>query len=99
KGAQFYLEGHLKLDQWQDKTDGTKRSKIKIVLDDFQFFEARQDGMGGGDGAPRPARMSSPPPARRPAPTAPASNGGNYDVPEPDVVDEPPMGGSEDLPF
>ena len=31
KGAQFYLEGHLRLDQWQDKNDGSKRSRLKIV--------------------------------------------------------------------
>jgi single-strand DNA-binding protein len=100
KGAQFYLEGHLRLDQWTDKNDGSKRSRLKIVLDDFQFFEARQDGMSG-DGSARPARMSSPPAAaaRRPAPSAPASNG-NYDEPGPDMMEEPSSGGgSEDLPF
>jgi single-strand DNA-binding protein len=98
KGAQFYLEGHLRLDQWQDKNDGSKRSKIKIVLDDFQFFEARQDGMNNEGGA-RPARTSSPPAAaRRPAPAAPASNG-NYDEPAPDFVEEPPQGGDDNIPF
>jgi single-strand DNA-binding protein len=102
KGAQFYLEGHLRLDQWQDKNDGSKRSRLKIVLDDFQFFESRQDGMNaGGGGAPRAtSRMSSgPAPARRPAPAAPAANG-NFDEPEPDFVDEPPQGGDGgDIPF
>jgi single-strand DNA-binding protein len=97
KGAQFYLEGHLRLDQWQDKNDGSKRSKLKIVLDDFQFFESRQDG-GSGDGGSRPARASAPAPARRPAPASPASNG-NYDEPEPHMVDEPPSGGEGDIPF
>ena len=100
KGAQFYLEGHLRLDQWQDKNDGSKRSKLKIVLDDFQFLEARQDGMNSGGTAPRAAsRPSSPAPAaRRPAPAAPASNG-NFDEPEPNFVDEPPQGGEGDIPF
>ena len=98
KGAQFYIEGHLRLDQWQDKTDGSKRQKIKIVLEDFQFFEARQDGMNN-EGAPRAAsRPSSPAPAaRRPAPAAPASNG-NYDEPAPDFVEEPPQA-EGDIPF
>jgi single-strand DNA-binding protein len=99
KGAQFYLEGHLRLDQWQDKNDGSKRQKIKIVLDDFQFLEARQDGMSGG-GSPAPRAASRPgAPAQaggRRAPAAPASNG-NYDAPEPDVVDEPQTDG--DIPF
>jgi single-strand DNA-binding protein len=99
KGAQFYLEGHLRLDTWQDKNDGSKRSRLKIVLEDFQFFEARQDGAGGGTGAPRAAsRPSAPAPAgRRPAPAAPASNG-NFDEPSPDFVDEPPQGDG-DIPF
>jgi single-strand DNA-binding protein len=94
KGAQFYLEGHLRLDQWQDKNDGSKRSRLKIMLDDFQFFEARQDGEGGS----RPARASGPAPARRTAPASPASNG-NYDEPAPDHVEEPPQGGEGEIPF
>jgi single-strand DNA-binding protein len=100
KGAQFYLEGHLKLDQWQDKNDGSKRSRLKIVLDDFQFFEARQDGMNN-EGAPRAAsRPSSPAPTRRPAPAAPASNGNYDEPPEPDFAGEPPQGGDGgDIPF
>ncbi len=100
KGAQFYLECHLKLDRWDDKTTGEKRQKLKLVLEDFQFFEPRQDGMNSEGGhAPRAAsRPSSPAPAaRRPAPAAPASNG-NYDQPEPDVVDEPPQA-EGDIPF
>ena len=56
KGHQVYLEGHLRLDQWKDKNDGTKRSKLKIVLDDFQFLEPRQDGMSGEGGTPRATR-------------------------------------------
>jgi single-strand DNA-binding protein len=100
KGAQFYLEGHLRLDQWQDKNDGSKRSRLKIVLEDFQFFEARQDGMNSEGGSPRPARTSTPPAqARRPAPSAPASNG-NYEEPEPDFETEPQSGGGDsEIPF
>ncbi len=97
KGSQFYLEGHLRLDQWQDKNDGSKRQKLKIVLDDFQFFESRQDGMNN-EGGGRPAR-TGPPAARRPAPSSPAS-GGNFEEPAPDYVDEGPQGGNEDnIPF
>src|SRR5262245_50041780 len=100
KGAQFYLEGHLRLDQWQDKTDGSKRSKIKIVLDDFQFFEARQDGMNN-EGGSRPVRTGAP----RSAPSAPAANRGYSESPQDYGGDEhePPQGdgggmGSE-IPF
>jgi single-strand DNA-binding protein len=66
KGHQVFLEGHLILDQWQDKNTGDKRSALKVVVDNFQFLERREDsGMGGGG----PARTSAPP-ARKPAPAA-----------------------------
>src|SRR6516165_7936821 len=43
KGHQVFLEGHLKLDQWTGQ-DGQKRSQLKVVLDNMQFLEKRQDG-------------------------------------------------------
>jgi single-strand DNA-binding protein len=99
KGHQAYIEGHLRLDQWTDKNDGSKRSKLKLVVDNVQFLEPRQDG-ANNEGGSRPMRTSAPPrAASRPAPSAPASNG-NYDEPEPDMVDEPPPGGEGgDIPF
>jgi single-strand DNA-binding protein len=65
KGHQVFLEGHLVLDQWQDKTTGDKRSALKVVVDNFQFLERREDS-GMGEGGSRPARTSAPP-ARKPA--------------------------------
>lgn len=52
KGRPLYVEGRLKLDQWQDK-DGGNRSKLKVVVEEFQFLDSRQgagDGEGGGGG-------------------------------------------------
>ena len=43
KGHQVFLEGHLKLDQWQAQ-DGQKRSKLNVVVDNFQFLEPRSEG-------------------------------------------------------
>ena len=43
KGHQAYIEGHLVLEEWQDKNDGSKRQKLKIVVDNFQFLERRAD--------------------------------------------------------
>lgn len=37
KGSLAMVEGRLKLDQWEDKTSGQKRSKIKVVLDNVHF--------------------------------------------------------------
>ena len=50
KGRPVFVEGRLKLDQWQDK-DGANRSKLKVVIENFQFIDSR----GGGEGAPAPA--------------------------------------------
>ena len=51
KGSLAMVEGRLKLDQWEDKTSGQKRSKLKVVLDNVQFLSSRGSG-GGGGGAP-----------------------------------------------
>ena len=48
KGSPAMVEGRLKLDQWEDKTSGQKRSKLKVVLDNVQFLSSR----GGAGGAP-----------------------------------------------
>ena len=48
KGSQIYVEGRLQLDTWEDKQNpGQKRSKHKIVVDNVQFLDSRQDGGGG----------------------------------------------------
>ena len=49
KGKPIFIEGRLKLDSWEEK-DGQKRSKMRVVIDDFQFVEGRGGG-GGGAGA------------------------------------------------
>lgn len=73
KGSPAMVEGRLKLDQWEDKTSGQKRSKLKIVLDNVQFLSTR-----GGGGAPHaPAEDGEAAAAAAPAagakPAAPAS--------------------------
>jgi len=37
KGRPLLVEGRLKFDQWEGK-DGTKRSKLRVVVDTFQFL-------------------------------------------------------------
>ena len=50
KGRPVLVEGRLKLDQWQDK-DGNNRSKLKVVIENFQFLGGRGEvGQGGGGG-------------------------------------------------
>jgi len=38
KGSPVFLEGKLKLDTWEDKESGAKRSKLKIVADRLQLI-------------------------------------------------------------
>ncbi|HYP17258.1 MAG TPA: single-stranded DNA-binding protein [Opitutus sp.] len=67
KGRPLFVEGRLKLDQWEDKASGQKRSKLKVVLEGFQFLGGGQrDGAPGGGGefdqsAPSPERHAPPP--------------------------------------
>jgi single-strand DNA-binding protein len=40
KGQPIHIEGRLRLDQWQSD-DGDKRSKLKVVVENFQFVGDR----------------------------------------------------------
>lgn len=69
KGSPAMIEGRLKLDQWDDKTSGAKRSKLKVVLENVQFLGARSNGtpaeMREGEqrqDAPRTAPAAAPQP-------------------------------------
>ncbi|HEX2099671.1 MAG TPA: single-stranded DNA-binding protein [Candidatus Synoicihabitans sp.] len=53
KGRPLFVEGRLKLEQWEDKTSGQKRSRMKVILENFQF-------LGGRDDAPAPGARSAP---------------------------------------
>lgn len=67
KGKGIFIEGRLKLETWDDKKDGSKRSKIKVVVERFQFVgdgkgERQAGDAGEADDAPPPA-------ARHPRPS------------------------------
>src|SRR3982751_5658032 len=50
KGKPIFIQGRLKYDSWDDKNGGGKRSKVTVVVDNFQFIGGR-DGPGQGGGA------------------------------------------------
>lgn len=58
KGRPLYVEGRLRLDTWEDKTTKEKRSRMKIVLEQFQFLGDRPAGAAPASAAPA---ASSPP--------------------------------------
>jgi single-strand DNA-binding protein len=82
KGRPLFVEGRLKLDQWEDKQGGGKRSKISVVVENFQLLGGRDqagggappsyDQAGGGEEyqqrPPQQSRGPQRPPQQRPAP-------------------------------
>lgn len=50
KGKQLFVEGRLKFDSWEDKQGGGKRSRLSVVVDNFQFLGGPGGGQGGGGG-------------------------------------------------
>lgn len=52
KGRPIFVEGRLQYDTWDDKQTGQKRSKLRVVGEEFEFLGgAREDGGGGGGGS------------------------------------------------
>ena len=81
KGKQIFIQGRLKFDQWEDKQGGGKRSKLSVVVENFQLLGGGRGGDGqggGGQGGPNyeeydqrpaaPQRGGGAPPSRGPAP-------------------------------
>lgn len=42
KGRGVFIEGRLQLDTWEDKDNGQKRSKLKVVAENLQFLPRPQ---------------------------------------------------------
>ena len=73
KGRPVFVEGRLKLDQWQDQ-QGQNRSKMRVVVENFQFIDSRGGGGGGGGGGHQggaPAHAGAGAPAQGQAPHQP----------------------------
>lgn len=90
KGRPVFIEGRLRLDTWQDKTDGSKRSKHKIVVENFHFVDSKP-GEGGGSGMTRSSGgyasegPSSGRPSGRPSSPPPAADPGYEPIQEDDI--------------
>ena len=66
KGRSIFVEGRLKLDQWESK-EGEKRSAIRVVLDNFEFVDSKQDGQSTGDRQACSSSNTAPPQESTPA--------------------------------
>jgi len=54
KGSPVLIEGKLKMDSWEDKDSGAKRTKLKVVGERMQLL-----GKGGGGESPTPTKLKS----------------------------------------
>src|SRR5947209_10850066 len=60
KGRPILIEGRLRLDQWDDKQTGQKRSKLGVVAETVQFLGSPTGGGEGGGESPRRAAPAAP---------------------------------------
>ena len=108
KGKAIFVEGRLKFDSWEDKAGG-KRSKVSVVVENFQFLGSRTDELNaaGEGGAPVQRTMfDEPKPERRPRRgNEGAARSNNPDRPAKAAPAEQPFGEGEkvfeeaDIPF
>jgi single-strand DNA-binding protein len=59
KGRPVFVEGRLKLDQWDDKQTGQKRNKLKVVAERIQFLGAPRGSTEFRDQPPAEGRAPS----------------------------------------
>lgn len=95
KGAPVLVEGRLRLEQWEDRNGGGKRSRLTVVAEVVQFLGSRADG----------DRQQQEPPARRQNSYRQGGrNDGGFGAPPPPQPrytpeDEPGYDPEDDIPF
>ena len=55
KGRPVFVEGYLRLDQWQDKKTGENRSRLRVTAENVQFLGGRPQGAAGAEPQSEPA--------------------------------------------
>lgn len=101
KGRPVFIEGRLRMDTWDDKQTGQKRSKLKVRGEVMQFLGSRGDGDGSGGGASASVEQDEydQRPAPRPAQQA-GSGGGGYNKVRPKPAPQhDPAADDDDIPF
>lgn len=79
KGRPILVEGSLKYDSWEAE-DGTKRNRLKVRLQRFQFVGSRRDEDEAGGGYAQAAPAAAPT-AQAPAPPQGAPSATEDDIP------------------
>jgi single-strand DNA-binding protein len=81
KGRPILVEGRLRLDQWDDKQTGQKRSRLGVVLENFQFLDSGNRGDSAAPAGARPVAAPATAVAAQPPPEAEAPEPESDDVP------------------
>ena len=80
KGSQILIEGSLKFESWEAQ-DGTKRNRLKVRLQRFEFVGGRADGNGNGNGNSNGQQQRETPETAAPAPTTSTTGTSDDDIP------------------
>jgi single-strand DNA-binding protein len=70
KGKQALIEGQLRMDTWDDKQTGQKRSKLYVVADSWEFAGPGPGGGREASAAPSGGYESAEPVVDAPSPAA-----------------------------
>ena len=84
KGSSCFVEGRLRLDAWDDKKTGEKRTKIKVVAEAVQFTGSKPSSNTAADADGDPVADDQAPPSPRPSSRPPAAR-----APEPEDSSPP----------
>ena len=81
KGSSCLIEGKLRQGRWQDGETGQNRSKIEVIVDNWEFAGSRGDGQGGGQPMAPAAAPEFPGPSDFGGGSGPAPSGGGGPAP------------------
>ena len=96
KGRPIFIEGRLRIDSWEDKQSGQKRSRLKVVGEGLQLLGSG-GGAGGGGGGGRSGGSGG----------GASGGGGGFEGDEPPArpaqrparQQPPPQADDDDIPF
>jgi single-strand DNA-binding protein len=89
KGRPIHIEGRLKFEQWEQE-DGQRRSKIRVVVEQFRFVDAKPGSGKSGNGKPA---------GRNVAPAKRNGTSRNARPPRSTVVEGELVGSGADIPI
>jgi single-strand DNA-binding protein len=92
KGSSVHVDGFLRMDSWEDKNTGEKRSKIRVTADRVQFLDSRRSEGANGAGPDDDYGSSAPPVREAGARRSAGPNRGTAAYGEPPVTTNGPAG-------